>query len=108
VAGSGEYYRHRARQRQQRFILASIGKGDAGYELQMLDSYNNPTYVNGQSGSIYKQFAPLVNANLPPGQWQSYDVAWKAPRFNNEWYSSNTCPGYRLFKWYTYTKQHRT
>ncbi len=63
-------------------FLASIGKGDDGYELQILDNYNNPTYVNGQAGSIYKQFAPLVNANLPPGEWQSYDVAWKAPRFN--------------------------
>lgn len=63
-------------------FLASIGKGDAGYELQIMDSYNNPTYVNGQAGSVYKQFAPLVNPNLPPGEWQSYDVAWKAPRFN--------------------------
>lgn len=65
-------------------FLASIGKGDAGYELQILDNYNNTTYVNGQAGSIYKQFAPLVNANLPPGAWQSYDVAWKAPRFNED------------------------
>jgi hypothetical protein len=65
-------------------FLASIGKGDAGYELQILDSYNNPTYVNGQSGSIYKQFAPLVNPNFPPGEWQSYDVAWKAPRFKDD------------------------
>jgi len=65
-------------------FLASIGKGDDGYELQILDSYNNPTYVNGQAGSIYKQYAPLVNANLPPGEWQSYDVAWKAPRFNDD------------------------
>jgi hypothetical protein len=65
-------------------FLASIGKGDAGYELQILDNYNNPTYVNGQAGSIYKQFAPLVNANLPPGEWQAYDVAWKAPRFNDD------------------------
>jgi hypothetical protein len=65
-------------------FLASIGRGDAGYELQIMDSYNNPTYVNGQAGSIYKQFAPLVNPNLPPGQWQSYDVAWKAPRFNED------------------------
>ncbi len=63
-------------------FLASIGNGDAGYELQILDNYNNSTYVNGQAGSIYKQFIPLVNANMPPGTWQSYDVAWKAPRFN--------------------------
>ena len=65
-------------------FLASTGKGDAGYELQILDSYNNPTYVNGQSGSIYKQNAPLVNANLPPGEWQSYDVIWTAPLFNED------------------------
>ncbi len=65
-------------------FLASIGKGDAGYELQIMDSYNNPTYVNGQAGSIYKQFPPLVNANFPPGVWQTYDVTWTAPRFNDD------------------------
>ena len=62
-------------------FLASIGKGDAGYEMQILDSYNNLTYVNGQAGSIYKQLPPLVNANLPPGVWQRYDVLWTAPKF---------------------------
>ena len=65
-------------------FLASTGKGDDGYELQIMDSYNNPTYVNGQAGSIYKQFPPLVNANFPPGTWQAYDVAWTAPRFNED------------------------
>ena len=65
-------------------FLASTGKGDAGYELQIMDSYNNPTYVNGQAGSIYKQYAPLVNANFPPGVWQTYDVTWTAPRFNDD------------------------
>lgn len=63
-------------------FLASIGKGDTGYELQVLDNFNNKTYVNGQAGSIYKQNAPLVNANKPPGEWQTYDVVWTAPRFN--------------------------
>lgn len=63
-------------------FLASTGGGDDGYEIQILDSYKNKTYVNGQAGSIYKQFAPLVNANRPPGEWQSYDVVWTAPRFN--------------------------
>ena len=63
-------------------FLASIGKGDAGYELQILDSYNNSTYVNGMAGSIYKQYIPLVNANKPPGEWQTYEVIWTAPRFN--------------------------
>ena len=65
-------------------FLASTGPGDDGYELQIMDSYNNPTYVNGQAGSIYKQFPPLVNANFPPGTWQTYDVAWTAPRFNED------------------------
>ena len=63
-------------------FLASTGPGDDGYELQVLDSYNNKTYVNGQAASIYKQSAPLVNANRKPGEWQSYDVAWTAPTFN--------------------------
>jgi 3-keto-disaccharide hydrolase len=62
-------------------FLASTGSGDAGYELQILDSYNNDTYVNGQAGSIYKQFAPLVNASKKPGEWQAYDVVWMAPTF---------------------------
>jgi hypothetical protein len=51
------------------------------YELQVLDSYRNTTYVNGQAASVYKQYAPLVNASRPPGQWQSYDVLFLAPRF---------------------------
>jgi alpha-3'-ketoglucosidase len=65
-------------------FLASSGPGDNGYELQVLDNYNNKTYVNGQAGSIYKQAIPLVNACKKPGEWQSYDVIWTAPRFNND------------------------
>jgi hypothetical protein len=66
----------------------SQGRGNSGvffmglYELQVLDSYDNPTYVNGQAGSIYKQTPPLVNACRPPGEWQSYDAVWIAPRFS--------------------------
>ncbi|GAB3529284.1 DUF1080 domain-containing protein [Pontibacter brevis] len=63
-------------------FLASTGKGDAGYELQILDSYNNKTYVNGMAGSIYKQSIPLANPTRKPGEWQTYDVFWKAPTFN--------------------------
>lgn len=63
-------------------FLASTGPGDAGYELQVLDSYNNKTYVNGQAGSIYKQGIPLANPNRKPGEWQTYDVVWTAPTFN--------------------------
>jgi len=65
-------------------FLASTGAGDNGYELQILDSYNNKTYVNGQAGSIYKQAIPLVNASKKPGQWQTYDIVWTAPRFNED------------------------
>jgi hypothetical protein len=63
-------------------FLASTGKGDTGYELQVLDNYNNKTYVNGMAGSIYKQSIPLANACRKPGEWQYYDIAWTAPRFN--------------------------
>jgi hypothetical protein len=63
-------------------FLASTGPGDAGYELQVLDSYNNKTYVNGQAGSIYKQGIQLANPNRKPGEWQTYDVVWTAPTFN--------------------------
>lgn len=63
-------------------FLASTGAGDAGYELQVLDSYNNKTYTNGQAGSVYKQHIPLVNASRKPGEWQSYDVIWSAPTWD--------------------------
>ncbi len=62
-------------------FLASTGSGDAGYELQVLDSYNNKTYVNGQAGSIYKQAIPLANPCRKPGEWQTYDIVWTAPTF---------------------------
>ena len=63
------------------------GRGNCGiffmsrYELQVLDSYNNRTYSNGQAGSIYKQFPPKVNASRAPGEWQTYDVIFTAPVF---------------------------
>ncbi|HEY0264265.1 MAG TPA: DUF1080 domain-containing protein [Granulicella sp.] len=63
-------------------FLASTGPNDAGYELQILDSYNNKTYTNGMLGSLYKQATPLANAARKPGEWSSYDVVWTAPRFN--------------------------
>lgn len=68
------------------------GRGNSGiflmgrYELQVLDSYNNKTYSNGQAGSIYKQHIPLVNACLPPGVWQVYDIIFTAPRFSDKGY----------------------
>jgi hypothetical protein len=51
------------------------------YEIQVLDSYNNRTYADGQAAAIYGQWPPLVNASRPPGQWQTYDIVWEAPRF---------------------------
>jgi hypothetical protein len=69
---------------------ASQTRGNSGiflmgqYELQVLDSYDNPTYVNGQAGSIYKQHIPLVNASRKPGEWQNYDVIFTAPVFNSD------------------------
>ncbi len=65
-------------------FLASTGPGDDGYELQVLDPYQNPTYVNGMAGAIYKQSIPLVNPGRKPGEWQTYDVVWTAPLFNDD------------------------
>jgi hypothetical protein len=61
------------------------------YEVQVLDSYENETYVNGQAGAIYKQTPPLVNAMRPPNQWQSYDIIFKAPQFKGD---ALTAPGH--------------
>ena len=76
----------------------SQGRGNSGlkfqklYELQIMDSYNNPTYTNGQCASIYKQTRPLVNASRKPGEWQTYDVIYNAPRFNED--GTIKTPGY--------------
>lgn len=53
------------------------------YEIQILDNFNNPTYADGTAGAIYGQWPPLVNALRAPGQWQSYDIVFEAPRFEN-------------------------
>ena len=66
------------------------GRGNSGvflmglYEVQILDSYESRTYSNGQAGSIYKQFIPAVNATRAPGEWQSYDIVFTAPRFASD------------------------
>jgi len=66
------------------------GRGNSGvflngiYEVQVLDSYNNRTYSNGQAASIYKQYMPLVNACKPPGEWQTYDIIYMQPQFNKD------------------------
>lgn len=54
------------------------------YEIQVLDGDNNPTYVNGMVGSVYKQNAPLVNAYTKNGEWQVYDIYWRGPRFGTD------------------------
>jgi hypothetical protein len=54
------------------------------YEVQVLDSYQNDTYYHGQAGSVYKQYAPLVNASRKPGEWQAYDIIFHAPRFDEQ------------------------
>jgi len=67
------------------------GRGNSGvffgldrYEIQVLDSYDNKTYADGSAGAVYGQYPPLVNVCLPPGQWQTYDLVWTAPRFDAE------------------------
>ena len=64
--------------------LDETGLFENGYEIQILDNYENETYVNGQVGSIYKQSIPLANAAKKPGEWQTYDIVWRAPRFNED------------------------
>mgnify|MGYP001986852053 CR=1 FL=1 len=54
------------------------------YEIQVLDSFDNKTYFDGQAGAIYKQTPPQVNAMRPPGEWNVYDIIWTAPRFNDD------------------------
>jgi hypothetical protein len=65
-------------------FLASTANGDGGYEVQILDSFKNETYVNGQAASVYKQSPPLVNVMRPPGEWQTYDIVWTAPTFDSQ------------------------
>jgi len=68
----------------------SQGRGNSGlffmgtYEIQILDSYQNKTYFDGQAGAIYKQTPPMVNAMRPPGAWNAYDLFWTRPRFNDD------------------------
>jgi hypothetical protein len=69
---------------------ASQARGNSGvllmsrYEIQVLDAYNNPTYADGQASAIYGQFPPLVNPARKPGEWQTYDIIFEAPRFEGE------------------------
>lgn len=68
----------------------SQARGNSGvflmglYEIQVLDSYENKTYADGQASAVYGQYPPLVNASRPPGQWQAYDIVWHGPRFASD------------------------
>jgi hypothetical protein len=68
----------------------SQGRGNSGvflmgrYEIQVLECYENPSYADGMTAGIYGQFPPLVNACRPPGEWQTYDIVWIAPRFDGD------------------------
>jgi hypothetical protein len=74
------------------------GRGNSGiffggqYEIQVLDSFENKTYFDGQAGSLYKSKPPLVNASRKPGEWQTYDIIYNAPRFNEQ--GTVVKPGY--------------
>ncbi len=69
---------------------SSQARGNSGvlimglYEIQVLDSYENISYADGQAGAVYGQFPPLVNASRKPGEWQSYDIIFEAPRFDGD------------------------
>ncbi|MEO7520717.1 MAG: DUF1080 domain-containing protein, partial [Gemmatimonas sp.] len=56
--------------------------GGGRYEVQVLDSYENITYADGQAGALYGQYPPLVNVTRPPGEWQAYDIVYHRPRFD--------------------------
>jgi len=66
------------------------GRGNSGilindmYEIQVLDSYHSPTYADGQAAAVYGQSPPLVNASKPPGEWQTYDILFESPRWNEK------------------------
>lgn len=68
----------------------SQGRGNSGvflmgvYEIQVLDSYENKTYADGQAAAVYGQYPPLANASRPPGQWQTYDIVFHGPRFGDD------------------------
>jgi hypothetical protein len=74
----------------KRVLEKSQGRGNSGvifmgrYEIQVLDSYDNLTYADGQASAIYGQYPPLVNPARPPGEWQVYDIVFEAPRFEGD------------------------
>ena len=80
----------------EKIVKSGQSRGNSGvfmmgrYEVQVLDSYNNKTYPDGQAASIYGQYPPLVNASRKPGQWQSFDIIFHRPRFDKK--GNLVCP----------------
>ncbi len=89
---------------------ASQDRGNSGvrfmglYEVQVLDSFENVTYADGQAGSIYGEYPPLVNAARRPGEWQTYDIVFEAPKFNG---TMVVAPAYVTVFWNGVLVQHR-
>ena len=86
----GDFQLHIEWRSPQEIVGEGQGRGNSGiflqglYELQVLDSYESKTYVNGQAGSIYKQSPPMVNAMKPTADWEVYDVIYNAPKFDEK------------------------
>jgi len=86
------------------------GRGNNGvniygqYEIQVLDSYNNPTYADGGASALYGQYPPLVNASRPPGEWQTYDIVFEAPKFSG---TTVVAPAYVTVIWNGVLVHHR-
>lgn len=86
----GSFQLHIEWRSPQEIVSESQGRGNSGiflqglYEIQVLDSYDNRTYANGQAGSIYKQYPPLVNAMRPPSEWETYDIIYTEPEFDEK------------------------
>jgi len=89
---------------------ASQDRGNSGvkfmgmYEVQVLDSYENVTYADGQAGAIYGEYPPLVNATRKPGEWQTYDLVFEAPKFRG---TTLVAPAYITVFWNGVLVQHR-
>lgn len=89
----------------------SQGRGNSGvflmakYEIQVLDNYENPTYADGTAGAIYGQCPPLVNPSRPPGEWQTFDIIFEAPRWDAK--GKLLCPAYLTVIYNGVVVQHR-
>jgi len=95
----GDFQLHVEWRSPQEIVGEGQGRGNSGiflqgiYEVQVLDSYESKTYTNGQAGSIYKQYPPLVNAMKPPSEWEVYDIIYTAPKFDERTHAMIE-PGY--------------